>query len=52
MEMLFSNKGKQNIFVDNLGQSLRTVSTLARMVSNTGFIAFATIFLVIYYLPF
>lgn len=44
MEMLFLNKGKQNLFVDNLEQSPRTARTLVRMDSNTGFIAFVTVF--------
>lgn len=52
MEMLFLNKKKQNMFVGNVGQSLRSVSTLARVDSNTGFIAFITVFLAVYYLLF
>lgn len=44
MEMLFLNKGKQNLFVDNLGQSPGSTRTLVRMDSNTGFIAFVTVF--------
>ena len=52
MEMLFSNKNKQNMFVGNLGQSLRSASSLARMDSNTSFIAFITVFLAVYCLLF
>lgn len=52
MEMLFSNKKKQDVFVGNLGQSLRSASTSARMDSNTGFIAFITVFLAVYCLLF
>jgi len=49
MEMLFLNKGKQNMFVDNLEHSLRTTCTLVRVDSNTGFIAFVTVFHAVYF---